>query len=148
MCSRLGLSYLELIDIGQQCKRVLDVGRIMMLESMGFDVELLVSSGGYLDFLLWAHLGSLRLACFGCVESRLFVSVAAPPVSSFFWALFFLFLRLYCSLFLLSFSLLLPHSPSTFPLSQLRFTPHPALPQKMSCSLPSRAHQLQARVSR
>jgi hypothetical protein len=37
------MAFRDLIDVGQQCKRLLDAGRVQTLERMGFDVELLVS---------------------------------------------------------------------------------------------------------
>lgn len=36
------MAFRDLIDVGQQCKRLLDAGRVQTLERMGFDVELLV----------------------------------------------------------------------------------------------------------
>lgn len=42
-CDSLGLSYTDLIELGQQCKRLLDVGRIQKLEALGFRCKLLVS---------------------------------------------------------------------------------------------------------
>lgn len=39
---RLGLSYAELIQVGQMCKRLLDIGRMKRLEQLGLKCELMV----------------------------------------------------------------------------------------------------------
>ena len=39
------MSFRDLIDVGQQCKRLLDAGRVLALEAMGFDVDLHVGYG-------------------------------------------------------------------------------------------------------